>query len=54
MDILEAVNSWCLYDGPNLYEFKTREDIEMWLSGKLQIEVDEDIDVMFSGDKEKI
>ncbi len=54
MDILEAVKSWCLYDGPNLYEFKTRNDIEMWLDGKLCLEVDEDIEVLFSGDKEFI
>ena len=54
MDILESLNAWCLYDGPNLYEFKTREDIEMWLSGKLKIEVNENIEVMFSGDKESI
>jgi len=54
MDILEAVNSWCLYDGPNLYEFKTRQDIEMWLKGKLHLEVSEDIEVMFSGNKEQI
>jgi adenylosuccinate synthase len=54
MDILEKVDAWCLYDGPNLYEFKTREDIEMWLSGKLEMEVDKDIEVMFSGDKEYI
>ena len=54
MDILEALDSWCLYDGPNLYEFKTRNDIEMWLEGKLHIEVDENINVMFSGDKEFI
>lgn len=54
MDILELVDSWCLYDGPNLYQFKTREDMEMWLSGKLHVEVDEDIEIMFSGDKEYI
>ena len=54
MDILESVDSWCLYDGPNLYQFKTREDIELWLSGKLEIEVDENIEVIFSGDKENI
>jgi adenylosuccinate synthase len=54
MDVLEEVGSWCLYDGPNLYEFKTREDIETWLSSKLEIEVDKNIDVMFSGDKEFI
>ena len=54
MDILESLNSWCLYDGPNLYEFKTRDDIEMWLSGKLKLEVNPNVEVMFSGDKEYI
>lgn len=54
MDILEAVDSWCLYDGPNLYEFKNRQDIELWLTGKLEMEVNEDIEVMFSGNKEYI
>lgn len=52
MDVLEQVNSWCLYDGPNLYEFKTREDIELWLAGKIELEVDKDIDVIFSGNKD--
>ena len=52
MDILEKLSSWCLYDGPNLYEFKTREDIEMWICGKMHLEVDENIDVIFSGNKE--
>ena len=54
MDVLEAVDSWCLFDGPNLYEFKKREDIEMWLTSKLELEVKEDIEIMFSGDKENI
>ena len=54
MDILETLDHWCLYDGPNLYQFKTKEDIEAWLTGKIQIEVGEDIEVIFSGDKEKI
>ncbi len=54
MDILEEVDSWCLYDGPNLYQFKTRNDIEMWLTSKLQIEVMRDMEIMFSGDKEYI
>tara|TARA_B100001057_G_C22862531_1_gene955129 strand:- start:2483 stop:3490 length:1008 start_codon:yes stop_codon:yes gene_type:complete len=54
MDVLEKVDSWCLYDGPNLYEFKTRNDIEMWLEAKIELEVDDDIEVMFSGDKEFI
>tara|TARA_A200000159_G_scaffold159589_1_gene178428 strand:- start:6189 stop:7196 length:1008 start_codon:yes stop_codon:yes gene_type:complete len=54
MDVLEGLKSWCLYDGPNLYQFETRADIELWLSGKLELEVSEDIEVMFSGDKEYI
>ncbi len=52
MDILEQVGSWCLYDGPNLYEFKTREDIEFWISGKVELEIDKDISVIFSGNKD--
>ena len=54
MDILEEVGSWCLYDGPNLYEFESRGDIELWLSSKLELEVDSSMEVMFSGDKEFI
>jgi adenylosuccinate synthase len=54
MDVLEEVDSWCLYEGPNLYSFKSRDDIETWLSGKLELEVSEGIDVIFSGDKEFI
>jgi len=54
MDVLEEVGSWCLYDGPNLYQFENRSDIELWLASKLEIEVDKNIDVMFSGDKEFI
>jgi len=54
MDVLEGLDSWCLYEGPSLYQFDTRKDIELWLSGKLELEVSEHIDVMFSGDKEFI
>ena len=54
MDILEELNAWCLYDGPRLYEFKKREDIEFWISGRLKLDVNKKIQVMFSGDKEFI
>ena len=54
MDILEQVDMWCLYEGPNLYEFRSREDMEFWLSSKISLEIDEDMDVFFSGDKEFI
>ena len=54
MDVLGKVDSWQLYEGPNLYRFDTRRDTELWLSGKIEIEVDDSIEVMFSGDKEYI
>jgi adenylosuccinate synthase len=54
MDILEKANSWCLYEGPNLFQFQSREDIEFWLSSKLETEIDENIEIFFSGDKEYI
>ena len=54
MDILEEVDAWCLFDGPNLYEFRNREDMETWLAGKLHLEVNKNIEIMFSGNKEHI
>ena len=54
VDILEKVKTWCLYEGPNLYEFKSKEDMEFWLSSKIETEIDENIEVFFSGDKEFI
>tara|TARA_E500000331_G_scaffold358087_1_gene422622 strand:+ start:46 stop:1053 length:1008 start_codon:yes stop_codon:yes gene_type:complete len=54
MDILEQIEAWCLYDGPVLFQFESRKDIESWISSKLRLDVDLDIDIMFSGDKEYI
>tara|TARA_B100000212_G_C27372665_1_gene533269 strand:+ start:1492 stop:2499 length:1008 start_codon:yes stop_codon:yes gene_type:complete len=54
MDILEKTDTWCLFEGPNLYEFRTREDIEVWIFSKLDEEVEGEIDIMFSGDKTQI
>ena len=54
MDIMEEVDLWRAFSGPHLLEFKSRDDIEMWLHARLQVEVDEDIEVFFSGDKEHI
>ena len=54
MDILDEVQCWCAFEDDMLYEFKSRSDIEMWLKTKLHLEVDEDIEVVFSGDKEFI
>ena len=51
MDVLEEVDSWCLFDGPNLYEFKNREDTEFWIKSKLELDVNKDIEVFFSGNK---
>ena len=54
MDILDELQVWCIYEGSSLYSFQSREDVEVWLESKLELEVNEDIDVMFSGDKENI
>jgi adenylosuccinate synthase len=54
MDILDKVEKWCAYDGPHILNFDSRNDMEFWLTTKLQILVDEDIEIFFSGDKEYI
>ena len=54
MDVLEEVDKWRAYNGPHVLEFKSRRDMEFWISTKLQVEVDDDIETFFSGDKEKI
>jgi len=54
MDVLEQVDSWCAFDGPSLYQFKNRADMEFWLTTKIQTEITPDIEIMFSGDKEFI
>ena len=54
MDVLEEVDNWCAYDGPNLYQFKNREDMEFWITTKIQTEVNPNVEIMFSGDKEFI
>ena len=51
MDVLDELQLWCLYDGPNLYEFTSREDVEFWLTTKLNLEVNSDMEIFFSGDK---
>lgn len=54
MDILRILDSWCAYDGPNLYSFESEEDIRIWIDSKLKVEVNESIEVFFSDNKEKI
>jgi len=54
MDILDQVNKWRAFNGPHVLEFNSRNDMEIWISSKLQVEVNEDIETMFSGDKEFI
>ena len=51
VDILDEVQKWRLYNDFNLLEFKTGRDMQLWIEDQLS---EYDIDVMFSGDKEKI
>ena len=54
MDILDQVGKWRAYNGPHILEFQSRRDMEFWIETKLQMEVDEDLETFFSGDKEYI
>jgi len=54
MDVLEKVGRWRAFNGPHVLEFDSREDIEFWIQTKLQVEVFEEMETFFSGDKEYI
>lgn len=54
MDILDSLGKWYAYNGPHMLQFDSRNDIEFWIETKIQTEVDQDIQVLFSGDKEYI
>lgn len=54
VDILRALETWCAYDGPNLYSFESEQDIRFWIESKLKTEVNNSMTVYFSDDKEKI
>ena len=54
MDILDEIDIWRAFSGPHMLEFSSRDDIEFWIQTKLQMDVNEDMEIFFSGDKEKI
>tara|TARA_Y100001937_G_scaffold120507_1_gene177856 strand:- start:2832 stop:3839 length:1008 start_codon:yes stop_codon:yes gene_type:complete len=54
MDILDEIGMWRAFNGPHVLEFSSRDDMEFWIESKLNIEVNEDLDTYFSGDKEHI
>ena len=54
MDILDELDVWKVYNGRHMLEFESRNDIEFWIKTKLMLEVDEEIETFFSGDKEYI
>lgn len=54
MDILDQVDVWRAFSGPHMLEFGNREDMEFWINTKLQMDVNEDLEIFFSGDKEYI
>lgn len=51
MDVLREVGKWCVYEGLNMFEFGSEDDIKYWLTESLE---HKDIDIMFSGDKHTI
>ena len=54
VDILEEIGVWRAFSGPHMLEFASKEDMEFWIQSKLNIEVDEEMEVIFSGNKEDI
>ena len=54
MDVMEEANKWCLYSGISLFEFKNRHDTEMWLTSKISLDINDEVEIFFSGDKEFI
>jgi len=54
MDILDEIEVWRAYSGPHMLEFSSRDDMEFWIQTKLQMDVNEDMKIYFSGDKEHI
>ena len=54
VDILEEIGVWRAFNGPHMLEFGSKDDMEFWIQSKLNIEVDEDMEVIFSGNKEDI
>jgi len=54
MDVLDAIGKWHAYHGPHILHFDSREDMEFWIETKLEMEVSENIETFFSGDKEHI
>jgi adenylosuccinate synthase len=54
IDVLEEVGVWKLFSGLDSLEFKNGEDMKSWLSNKILGEIDKDMSIHFSGDKESI
>ena len=54
VDILEEIGVWRAFNGPHMLEFGSKDDMEFWIQSKLNIEVDEEMEVIFSGNKEDI
>jgi len=52
-DILESLERWALFSGIHQFEFNSKEDMELWLTAKSK-ELNKDIKIFFSGDKERI
>ena len=53
-DVLEEVEKWKLYFGSDVYEFENGSNMQNWLSDQIHTEIDDDIKIFFSGDKERI
>ena len=54
VDVLEEVEKWRLFFGPDVLAFETGRGMKNWMIDHIHDHVNKDIDIYFSGDKEKI
>ena len=51
LDVLEEVGEWRVYEGINMFEFTSSEDMQFWIREMLD---DDTMDIVFSGNKDRI
>ena len=54
VDVLEEVEKWRLFFGPDVLAFETGRGMKNWMIDHIHDHVNKNIDIYFSGDKERI
>ena len=51
MDILDEIAKYRIFNGPNMFEFDSSDDMEFWISEMLK---EKGVEVVFSRHKDRI